>query len=289
MGGGGRGAEGRNMELGMSGWVDSLINSVEGSVAGVQLDGGEDSLSGGGSRHSVVGEGGSSGGKTGIGVGSGETGIGVGSGETGIGEGGVKTGIRECGVKTGIGEGGVKTGIGVGEGGGDHLGLTALPLGAGGSVAGDGFIESGLEFSLGGNNFGGVGNRGGAGQGEDGSVKRSNNGGSGSGGEVGTSHTETVDGVSNVVDCLQDTVGVHILVGALGNSESVARLSSGRWATSITESKLSKLVLSMELVRLLERSKGPGAWSGQQLSAGSTHASCQYNQSVHFQFLAAPF
>jgi len=255
------------------GWDQNLINSVEGGVAGVKLDGGEDSLSGSArGGDSVVGE--SSSGKGG-------------SGETG----------------SSIGVGGGKGITGVGSRGSNDLGGTTLPLGTGNSMSGYSGIESSLEFGLGGSNLGGIFNRGGTDGGEDGSNKGSGGGGSRGSGKVGTRHLETVDGVSVVVDSLEDTVSVHILIRALGHSISVARLSSGRWATSVTESELSKLVLSMELMRLLMDWSGVNSmdWSGnsivrssnsmdwcigpggnsEQLSAGSAHASCQYNQSVH--------
>jgi len=227
--------------------LGDLINSVEGGVSGVQLDGGEDSLSGGGGRDSVVGEGGGSKGSS-------------------DGEGGGET--------SGIGVGETKTESGGGSS--DNLGGTTLPGGGGGS----GGFNSGQMFGLGGGNLGGVLYGGGANKVENGTDGEGNVKGGNGGGEVGTGHTETVDRVSNVVDGLQDTVGVHILIRSLGNSESVARLSSGRWTTSMTESKLSKLILSMELMRLEGWSDGPGG-SGDKLSATGAHASCQYNQSVH--------
>jgi hypothetical protein len=222
-----------------------LINSVEGGVSGVQLDGGEDSLSGGGGRDSVVGEGGGSKGSS-------------------DGEGGGKT--------SGIGVRETETG----DGSSNNLGRTTLPGGSGSL----GSFNSSKVLGLGGGNLRGVLYGGGANKVENGTDGEGDVKGGRGGGEVGTGHTETVDRVSNIVDGLQDTVGVHILIRSLCNSESVARLSSGRWTTSMTESKLSKLILSMELMRLLERSDGPGG-SGDKLSATGAHASCQYNQSVH--------
>jgi len=218
-------------------------------VTGVQLDGGEGSLSVCGSGDSVVREGSRGDGKTG-------SSIGIRGGKA----------IRITGDSGG---------------GSDKLGATTLPLGTG--VSGDSGIKKGMEFGLSGGDLRGVNDGGGAYLGMDGGYKGSGGEGSGGGGKVGTRHLETIDGVSNIVDNLEDTVSVHILIRALGNSISVARLSSGRWATSITESELSKLVLSMELMSLLWL-KGPGGDS-EQLSAGGAHASCQYNQSVHFEFL----
>lgn len=194
----------------------NLINSVEGGVARVKLDGGKDCLSGcAGGRHSVVGEGSSCYG--------------------GSREGGSSIGVRSS---KGIAS--------IGGGSSDDLGATTLPLGTG--VSCNSSIESSLEFGLSSDNLGGIFDRGGTDGGEDGGNKGSDIGGNRGGGKVGTGHTETVDGVGDVVDGLEESVGVDVLIRALGNSISVARLSSGRWATSITESELSKLVLSMELV-----------------------------------------
>ena len=141
----------------------------------VQLDGGEDSLSGGGGRDSVVGKGGSSEGSSG--------------GET-----------------SGIGVGKAKTESGSGSS--DNLGGTTLP-GSDGKLGG---FNSGKVLGLGGGNLGGILYGGGANKVENGTDGEGDVEGSRGGGKVGTGHTETVDRVSNVVDSLQDTVGVHILV-----------------------------------------------------------------------------
>lgn len=148
-------------------------------MSGVQLDGGEDSLSGGGSRDSVVGKGGSSEGSSG----------GKGGGET-----------------SGIGVGETKTESGSGSS--DNLGGTTLS-GSGGNLGG---FNSGKVLGSGGGNLGGVLDGGGANKVENGTDGEGYVEGSRGGGKVGTGHTETVDRVSNVVDSLQDTVGVHILV-----------------------------------------------------------------------------
>ena len=66
-----------------------------------------------------------------------------------------------------------------------------------------GFIESGLEFSLGSGNLGGVFNGSRANKVEDGCFKRSNFGGGGSDGEVGSLDTEsqTIGDVVGGLDC----------------------------------------------------------------------------------------
>jgi len=225
------------------GWEQNLINSVEGGVAGVKLDGGEDGLSGcAGGGDSVVGEGSRGNGGSGSSISQGKTG---------------------CGI------------TGVGSRGSDELSATALPLSTGSGLSSG--MSSGM-LGLSGNNFRGIYDRGGTDSGVDGGNKGSDGGGNRGGRKVGTRHLETVDGVSDIVDSLEDAISVNLLIRSSDNTISVARLSSGRWATSITESELSKLVLSMELMSLLMdwSCKGPGGDS-EQLSAGGAHASCQYN------------
>jgi len=213
-------------------------------VSGVGLDGGQDSLTGRRSRGSDSG--GSSYGETSIRKTSVE-------GETSIRKTGVdgKAGIRDhgssdwsggfdlgddvsggSGVHTG-GEG--KVGIGVrddGDGGSlDLLGLTLLPLlGGGGSGSSLGGSVSLGEGSLGLSNLCGVLD-------SDWKGKVENWGNKGSGGcregrdgwanwEVGGGDPEAVDGVSDVVGGLKESVGINVLVRPGGHSEGVTGLSA---------------------------------------------------------------
>merc|ERR1711983_145448 len=265
-----------------------LINSVKGSVSRVKLDGGQDSLSGGGGGHGIVGK--SGGQRCGGNGGNGSNGS---SGDSGGDVGNDVSG--GTGIQTSKGK--AMSVAKAGRSSSDQLGRTTLS----GSKSG---VSSSM-FSLSGGNLGGVygGNKGsgvedGGNKGfrvEDRGGKRGDLKGSGSNRAVGTNTLETVDRVSTVVDCLDDTISINLLETAGHNTISIAGLSSGRWTTGVTESILSKLILSMEL-GCLDRSwsKGPGdgccsndsVGGSQKLGAGSTHASCQYNKSVHPEFLA---
>jgi len=45
--------------------------------------------------------------------------------------------------------------------------------------------------------------------------------------EVGSGHTEAIDGVGNIVDSLKESIGINILVAATGHSKCVSRFSPG--------------------------------------------------------------
>ena len=97
------------------------------------------------------------------------------------------------------------------------IGLSLLPL----SGSGGGSIESSLEFSLGSGHLSGVLNRGGALKVEHGGGKGSDLWGSRGGGshrEVGGSDSVAVHGVGHIVNCLEEAVGVNILVTAGGHA-----------------------------------------------------------------------
>jgi len=65
--------------------------------------------------------------------------------------------------------------------------------------------------------------------------------------EVGAGNSESVNRVSNIVDGLEKTVSINVLVGPSGHTEGIAGLSTGQWTTSMSERELSKLILSVEL------------------------------------------
>jgi hypothetical protein len=65
--------------------------------------------------------------------------------------------------------------------------------------------------------------------------------------EVGSSNSETVDWVRDVVDSLGDTVGINVAVSTSGHSESVLALRFGTWTSRIAIAVLAKFILSMEL------------------------------------------
>merc|ERR550517_729623 len=172
-------------------------------------------------------------------------------GEDSGGGGGGKDGAGAEGVGVGEAEGGDSSG--------DNLsGFTTLPLlrgGGGGSLGGG--VSLGV-FGLGGSDLRGVLD------------------GGGGHGQVGAGHAES-GGVGDVVDSLEQAVGVDQLVGAGDHTVGVLGLSPSGGTAGVSERILSKLVLGMELVGL---GRGPCGVSI-QLSVASTHASCQNNQSVH--------
>jgi len=212
----------------------SLVHTVEDSVAGVELDGGEDGLPGGGGSSN-----------------------GDGTGSVGNGSGGndLRGGVGNVGNDGGRGGGGQRgdeaVGVGKGDSGSNNLGGTPLPLSRGGS---DGSLLGGVslgESSLGGNDLLGVGDLDSLEDGGRGLDSLEDGGGevsSASNGEVGALDTESVDVISDVVDSLDQAVGINILVGAGGHSVGVAGLSPGRWTAGMAERELTKLILSMELV-----------------------------------------
>jgi len=65
--------------------------------------------------------------------------------------------------------------------------------------------------------------------------------------EVGAGNLESVDGISDIVDGLEETVGVNVLVGAGGHSIGVSGLGTGGWTSGVSKRELSELILSMEL------------------------------------------
>jgi len=65
--------------------------------------------------------------------------------------------------------------------------------------------------------------------------------------EVGGSNSESVNGVSNVVDGLSNSVGVDVRVTSSNISEGVLALRLGRWTSSVAVAVLTELILGMEL------------------------------------------
>ncbi len=206
-------------------------------MAGVQLDLGQDGLTGGGGG----GNGGSGGGGVGQGSGGSVGGGGVGEvvGEA-VGEGGVASGVSGSVGESGI-AGGVASGIGQGSVGEDGLSLTLLAAG--------GLIESSLELGLGGGNLSGVLD----GLGGDASVDWSDwelkgrDLGHGRGdGEVGGLDAEA-QGIGDVVHTLGDAVGINVAVGASHTTVDVADLLLGRVDVGVAVVDVAEFVLSLEL------------------------------------------
>jgi len=212
----------------------SLVHTVEDSVAGVELDGGEDGLPGGGGSSN-----------------------GDGTGSVGHGSGGndLRGGVGNVGNDGGGGSGGQRgdeaVSVGKGKSGSNNLGGTPLPLSRGSSNSS--LLSSvGLgEGSLGSDDLLGVGNLDSledGGRGLDSLEDGGDEASSTSDGEVGALDTESVDVIGDVVDSLDQAVGINILVGAGGHSVGVAGLSPGRWTSGMAERELTKLILSVELV-----------------------------------------
>jgi len=65
--------------------------------------------------------------------------------------------------------------------------------------------------------------------------------------DVGSSNSESIDVISNVVDSLENSIGIHILVTSSGHSKSILSFSLGRVDVLVSKAELSKLILSMEL------------------------------------------
>jgi len=84
-----------------------------------------------------------------------------------------------------------------------------------------------------------------------------------------SSNSESIDIISNVVDCLEDSISINILVTSSGHSKSILGFSLGRVDVLISKTELSKLILSMELTRRGFHywsywnwsSKGYGSWN----------------------------
>ena len=211
-------------------------------MAGVQLDGGEDGLPGGGSRGhgdgtSSVGDSGGTnnlrggmgdvshnGGGLGSGDGSNEAmGVGSGKGMTSIG-----SGKRKASVGTGKGKTSVGSEASQGQTSSDNLGRPPLPLSRGGGS--NSSLLGGVgrsKGSLGINDLLGVTNLNSLEDGGGGldSLEDRGNKASGSGnGQVGALDTESVHVVGDVVDSLDKTVGINVLVGAGGHSVGVTGL-----------------------------------------------------------------
>jgi len=220
-------------------------------VAGVQLDSGEDSLTGrsSGSKGSGIGKRGSASigkrGSAGIGK-RGSASISE-SRETGIGSSDSwdsmsnvsNDGTRGSSINTTekTGTNTISTSIWVGKDsrGGDSsnlISITPLSLlsnsylrGGGGSSSGGSISNS--KFSLGGSNLRSVFNSNWEGEVENGSNKGGDSSSNRGNGEVGSGYSESVNGISNVVDSLQETVSINVLVGAGGHSIGIAGLSTG--------------------------------------------------------------
>merc|ERR1719412_2698337 len=204
------------------------------------------------------------------------------------GSGGGETGVSSVKAESGVsdGKGAVESGVSEGkasessiskgkaEGSGGSYNITLLPFG------GDGGVSGGV-FSLSGGYLGGVDGGDGKGKVEDGGDEGSGGKSGGSDGKVGTSHTESVDGIGDVVDSLEETVSVKVLVGAGGHAIGVTGLTTGRWTSSVSKGELTELILSVELVRRSGYWSIDPGMSGKKLGASSGHTGCQYDQSVH--------
>jgi len=147
---------------------------------------------------------------------------------------------------------------------GNHSRVSLTPLSLGSSSLG-GSKGSGV-FSLGSGDLCSVLGSDGEGKVEDWSLKRSSGRDGGSDWQVGAGDSEAVDGIGHIVDSLEQTVAINVLVGAGGHSIGVPGLSPGRWTAGVTKRELSKLILSMELCGG-SRVVSPGDVSYKHLSA----------------------
>ena len=258
-----------------------LVNSVESGVARVELDGGQSGLTG---RSSGISDRGSDSRSSNSGHSRGSDSGSSNSRSSGVsqswhsGESGV---VKRSAGNGKSGE--VKSGsVGIGEssdggssdgGSSDSLiSVTSLPL-SGSNLSS---LEGSKMGSLGLSDLGGVLDWLGGDSGEDGSNKRlgveggsdqrlglGHNRDGGADWEVGASNSESVDGVSDIVDSLEKTVSVNVLVRTSGHTVGIAglqpeiseplliasltHLSTSRWTASVSERELSELILSVEL------------------------------------------
>jgi len=65
--------------------------------------------------------------------------------------------------------------------------------------------------------------------------------------DVGSSNSESIGVISNVVDSLENSIGINILVTSSGHSKSILSFSLGGVDVLVSKAELSKLILSMEL------------------------------------------
>merc|ERR1712128_330430 len=100
-----------------------------------------------------------------------------------------------------------------------------LLRGSGGSSS-SGSVSS-SKLSLGSSNLRSVNNGNWKGEVENGSDKGLNGADDRGNRKVGSGNSESIDGISNVVDSLEKTIGVNVLVGAGGHSVGIAGLSTG--------------------------------------------------------------
>merc|ERR1719211_408007 len=109
------------------------------------------------------------------------------------------------------------------------ISITPLPLssrllrGSGGSSS----IISSSEFSLSGSNLSGILYSNWEGKVENGSSEGLDSGGSSGNREVGSGNSESVDGISDVVNSLQKTISINVLVRSGGYSVGIAGLGTG--------------------------------------------------------------
>merc|ERR1711887_132945 len=92
---------------------------------------------------------------------------------------------------------------------------------------GGGSIISSSKFSLSSSNLRSVFDSNWEGEVENWSSKRSNFRSCKGNGKVGSSNSESVDGVSNIINSLEKTVSINVLVRASGYSISITGLSTG--------------------------------------------------------------
>jgi len=259
----------------------NLVHSVDDGMAGVSLDGGEDSFTGRSScgkrsssskRSSSIGSSWESStsvgdsweasregkscregiaGREGSRKGSSDWGSGVNVGNNLSGSGSIDTRGTEETSSVGVDDDGSGGSLNLS---GSNLilsGLTLLPLLSGSSsgsgISGSKSLEVGglgsgyLCSVLGGDGKGKVED-----WGDKGSDLRDSGGDRGDR-QVGGRDPKSVDRVGDILGGLEETVGVNVLVGAGGDAVGIPGLSAGKGTTSVAERELSELILSMEL------------------------------------------
>merc|ERR1712123_383371 len=109
----------------------------------------------------------------------------------------------------------------------------------GGSSGSSSSVPGSLPFSPGCLNFSSFFN----------SNKRGNSESTGGNGKIGCRHSESVDGVGNILNSLKETISINVLITSSGHTVGIPGLCASRWTTGMTKRELSELILSMKLGR----------------------------------------
>jgi hypothetical protein len=103
--------------------------------------------------------------------------------------------------------------------------------------------------------------------------------------EVSSGNSESVDGVSDVVGVLDESVGINERVLSSNISESVLALSLGGWTTGISVAVLTKLILAVELAGGGALHDGGVRQGGNHSRGGNSQNASENDNGLHFMRL----